>query len=252
MQELYIKDKYDKKKYIDARGDVVIAKGGDGTLLRAINKFSHLDKPFFGIAAGTLNFLMNRDADICEEAIHQECRLIEAKVTYLKKVKRRNSFNLKKGKCRKVPKNKRFKFIKITEVFESFNEVMVGSEAGMNAWINFKVSDKHKIFGNFHGGGIIISTPQGSTGINRNAFGSILRLGSNMWSFVGDKTERRISHVITPQKLVITTSSISPIIVWVDGANHILHHVKKVELSPGKTVTVIFNNDKEFVEKRRI
>ena len=59
MRILY-RDKYDYNKTISDNGDVIIARGGDGTLLKAIYRYAHLCKPFFGSAAGTVNFLMNK------------------------------------------------------------------------------------------------------------------------------------------------------------------------------------------------
>ena len=59
-----IVDKYDYNKYIEEKENYVLAVGGDGTLIRAIHKFGKLKKPFFGVAAGTANFLMNEENEI--------------------------------------------------------------------------------------------------------------------------------------------------------------------------------------------
>lgn len=39
--------------------DIIFVAGGDGGMLHAIQDYMHLNVPFFGIASGTLNFLMN-------------------------------------------------------------------------------------------------------------------------------------------------------------------------------------------------
>ncbi len=229
---LFIKDKYDGTKFIDARGDIIIAKGGDGTLLRAINKFKHLNKPFYGIGSGTVNFLMNKKAKISKKATHIKFNLIKATLV----------FEDDNGKIRK--KN-----------FEAFNDIMIGSSASMNSWINFDLHDNENdlIFGDFKGGGLIISTAQGSTGINKNAYGAILPLNSDFWSIVGDKTNMRINHILNPQKIIVNASVRgAEIMVWIDGSSHIIHNVKDIKISKGKKVTVIFNNKKSFKQKRRI
>jgi NAD+ kinase len=229
--KLFIKDKYDSAKYIDARGDIIIAKGGDGTLLRAINKFKHLNKPFYGIGSGTINFLMNKKEKISKNATYIKFNLIRATLSFEK-----NGLIVKK-------------------TFEAFNDIMIGSSASMNSWINFDLHDRENdlIFGDFKGGGLIISTAQGSTGINKNAYGAILPLNSDFWSIVGDKTNMRINHILNPQKIIVNASVRgAEIMVWIDGSSHIIHNVKDIKISKGKKVTVIFNNKKSFKQKRRV
>lgn len=228
-EELYIKDDFDDNKFIDARGDVIVAKGGDGTLLRAIYKFRKLDKPFYGIGAGTENFLMNNSSQVSDTATYKKLELIKATITY----------DTKTGEEK-------------TKTFQAFNDVMIGSKAGMNSWINFHIKDKDLMFGDFRGGGLIVSTAQGSTGINKNTNGSILPLSAKMWSIVGDKTKRRINHVMRPQKLEIATESRAPMIVWIDGSCKIIKRVKKITLDRGKKVTLVFNDYNEFKKKRRV
>jgi len=235
--DLYYKDEYDENKFIDARGDIIIAKGGDGTLLKAINKFRYLNKPFFGKAAGTENFLMNSKTsdDISENAKYKKFKLIKVEITYLREVE--NSFHYEEPYEDKI-------------TFQAFNDVMIGSN--MNAWIDFNVHDKDKIIGSFKGGGIIISTAQGSTGINKNNNGVILPLGSHNWSITGDKVNRRINYVIKPHKTRIKFESRNYISVWIDGQTHNITDPVEVVLSKGDDVTVIFNDYDEFKRKRRI
>jgi NAD kinase len=225
---LYI-DSYDKNKKIIDKGDYIIAKGGDGTLLKAINKFRHLNKPFFGVAAGTQNFLMNCKEDLAIDAKYKKFRMLKVKVTY---------------------ENPEYPIADTTEEFQAFNEVMIGGD--MNSWIDFNVHDKDSIIGQFKGGGVIISTAQGSTGINKNNSGAILPLSSDQWYITGDKTNRHISVPIEPKRTSITASSRQNIKVWVDGSNHIIENVSKIEISKGDEVTVIFNNYHEFKRKRRV
>jgi len=235
--DLYFQDEFDEAKFIDARGEVIIAKGGDGTLLRAINKYRHLNKPFFGIGAGTENFLMNSSdqTDIFDGAKYKIFTLIKVKVTSLKEVE--NSFHYEEP-------------YESTEEFQAFNDIMIGGD--MNSWINFNVHDKDKIIGEFKGGGVIVSTAQGSTGINKNNNGVILPLSSGNWSITGDKTNRKINYVIEPKRTTINMSSRTSVTLWADGHNVKVNEVIKVEISKGDTVTVIFNEYDSFKRKRRI
>ena len=213
----------DNDKFILNNHDYILAYGGDGTLLRAIKEFKHLEKPFYGQAAGTVNFLMNEE-----------------------------------GEPNVIHKSKKFDLIKVlvfchddlVKTIEVFNEVCIGGD--MSSWITFDVEEKDEFFGTFKGSGLIISTPQGSTGINKNNNGSVLPLSSNLWSITGDKTNRKIEYVIKPRKTVIKVESRTPVTVWGDGLNYVIENVKEVHISKGDSVRVIFNNYNEFKRKRRI
>jgi len=234
---LFIKDEYDDKKFIDARGDIILAKGGDGTLLRAINKFRHLNKPFYGIGAGTENFLMNNTTEACsisKNAKYKKFTLIKVIVTSLKEVQ--NSFHREDA----------YEHI---EEFQAFNEIFLSEE---NGWIDFNCHDKDYILGKFKGSGLIISTPQGSTGINKNNNGVILPLNSNDWSITGDKTNRKINYVLEQKKMSINVNSRGSVNLFIDGHNKKVSNVLKVEISKGDIVTVIFNDYNNFKRKRRL
>ena len=79
-KEILFKDEYGK--YIFKKDNVIFAKGGDGTLLRAINMFRDMKLPFFGIAGGTENFLMNDNEEINHDAKYKKFKLIKVKVFY--------------------------------------------------------------------------------------------------------------------------------------------------------------------------
>ena len=220
-------DKYDDKKYIREEDDIIEARGGDGTLLKAIKMHRDKGKPFFGIAGGTENFLMNKeDYVVKSHATYKEFHLIKVKVTYQK-----------------------FRD-EITEEFQAFNDVIFGGD--MNSWIDFNVQDKDQIIGSFKGGGVIVSTAQGSTGINKNNNGVILPLSSKNWSITGDKTNRKINYIIEPKKTKITCKSRIPATLWIDGANNVIENVKSIEISKGDKVIVIFNSYEKIKKKRRI
>ena len=222
-------DDYDTNKKIIEHKKYIEVRGGDGTLLKAINRFRQLNKPFFGVAAGTINFLMNQEEKISEKAMYKKFNLIKVKVTY---------------------ENPESPIADTTEEFQAFNDVMIGGN--MNSWIDFKVKEKDSIFGDFKGGGLIISTPQGSTGINKNNSGVVLPLSSKMWSITGDKTNRKIEYVIKPTHIKINVKSRAEVNVWIDGENHFIKNVSTVEISKGSTVEVIFNDYSAFKKKRRL
>jgi len=220
MKELF-RDNYGKS--IIEHSSYIEANGGDGTLLRAINLFKDKGKKFFGVAGGTKNFLMNPEKRIQENAKVKKFKLIKVKVEFYNNTE--------------------------TIIAEAFNDVMLGGN--MNSWINFDVDDKDNILGNFNGGGLIISTPQGSTGISKNNGGVILPLSSHNWVVTGDKTDRPIRYVLEPRKMIIRCSSREPVTLWVDGSNHIFNDVAKITITVGSTVDVVFNDYERFKEKRK-
>lgn len=219
-------DEYDTDKKIIEKENRIDVYGGDGTMLRAVNLFRGKGKPFFGIARGTLNFLMNREVYPTEENLKiKKFRLIKINIKY--KLNHDNH-----------------------EVeYQAFNDIMIGKD--MNSWIDFNVKDKDNIIGEFKGGGLIVSTSQGSTGINKNNGGIILPLSSTNWVITGDKCNRTIKAVVEPKRTKIEFKARHSIFVWVDGHQNIIENAHEVEISSGDVVELMFNNFDEFKAKRR-
>jgi len=229
-------DPYDSKKYIAIEKDYIVARGGDGTLLKAINMHRDKGLPFVGFAGGTLNFLMNEGLKIRSEAKYKSFNLIKVKVTYENLERDLSSID--------------DHYVQRTKEYQAFNEICLGGDMG--SWIEFNVHDHDKIIGEFKGGGVIVSTAQGSTGINKNNNGVILPLSSKNWSITGDKTNRKVNHIIEPKRTSITCKSRTPVTLWIDGTNEIVFNVTKIEISKGDSITVIFNDYDNFKRKRRI
>jgi NAD kinase len=223
MKNILYKDEYGKE--IIEFDNHITAIGGDGTLLRAISLFRDKNKKFFGVAGGTKNFLMNSSRRFSRNKKIKKFKLIKAKIFFKTADKLGN-------------------LITTIEEVQAFNDILIGGN--MNSWINFDVEDKDKIIGNFNGGGVIISTPQGSTGINKNNGGVILPLSAHNWVITGDKTDKKINYVLEPRKIEIEMKSRQPVTLWVDGSNNIFENVEKVILSLGDTVEVIFNDYEKF------
>ena len=232
-----IVDEYDSNKYIEVKKEYIHAKGGDGTLLKAIQMFKNKGLPFFGEAAGTENFLMNPAGSFPKSFSYpQKFNLIKAKITYMNLERDLSSID--------------DHYVEREKEIQAFNDIMLGGD--MNSWINFSIQDENNIFGDFKGGGIIISTSQGSTGINKNNGGVIMPLSSSNWSITGDKTNRKINYVVEPKKIIIECNSRNEIVLWGDGSNNIIKNIKRVEITKGDEVTLLFNDYKSFQRKRRI
>lgn len=225
-------DPYDSEKYILEKDEYIEACGGDGTLIRAIHMHAEKNKPFFGVAAGTLNFLMNNEKEIIDSAVIKKLQLLNIEIEFLKEIDDVNGYT-------SYP---------TTETIQAFNDVVIGE---FNAWVNFKSSHSESILGDFKGAGIIISTAQGSTGANKNNNGTILSLGSKLLSITGIMTNRRIDHCIENTGLVIECESRGNIKIAIDGSYRVIDNVQNVKITRGSDVEVIFNDYEEFKRKRQ-
>jgi len=200
--------------------------GGDGTLLRAIGKYFKKQKPFFGVGKGTKNFLMNKE-EIIKSPTKIDLKMIVVKYE--------------------------------NNIYYAFNEIMIGNT--ISDWVKFDVCDKDDIIGSFKGGGIIFSTPQGSTGINKSAGGVILPLNSKDWVVSGILTDRKIHYVVEPHEIKIKIISRNDEYIWIDGKkvkklNSDICHEIVITDRPlddiDNKVLLLFNDIDEFKKKRRI
>lgn len=230
---LYV-DTYDSDKIITEHTGMISCKGGDGTLLTAINKYAHLKKPFFGIAGGSVNFLMNKNPDGYKKATVLWFEVLKVEVTY-KTMKRDMSSVFDE-------------LTETTQTLEAFNDVAIGSFCG---WTEFKCKHKENQIGTFKGAGICISTSPGSTGLNKNNGGPVLALDSKRWVVTGMQTNRTVNAVIRPNKLTIDIASREPVMIKLDGSNHVINNVTKVVITKGSPVSVIFNDIQDLQRKRQ-
>ena len=207
-------DEYDEAKKIIEYDTHFLVIGGDGTLLRAISLFWQDDKPFYPVAGGTVNFLMNEnEAEDFKTLQPLEWNMLRVEVN--------------------------------GQTYMACNEVAIGSFCG---WVEFS-SDSHK-FPKFNGSSLIVSTAQGSTGLNRNSGGTILPIDSKNWSIVSTQSPTRVDTVLKPDETTISIKSRKLVNIVIDNANKLQVKEADIVLSKGKTVTVVYNDINKFKEKR--
>ena len=182
------------------------------------------NKPFFGIASGKINFLMNLEEKVSINAVIKKFQLLKIEVQQLDDNKL------------------------VSDTFQAFNDCIIGN---FNAWIDFKSSHEESILGDFKGSAVIVSTAQGSTGANKNNNGTILPLGSKLLSVTGVMTNRRIDHVIENTCLIIDCRSRGNIKIGIDGSYQVIDGVQRVKITRGSDVEIIFNNYEDFKRKRQ-
>lgn len=153
--EKELQNKLEEKGFFKSDSpQIVIAIGGDGTMLEAFRKFGTNSK-YVGIHTGTLGFYADWKKEDIDELIdfmvkEKSPKEVEYPLISLKVVK-------ENGEVKK---------------YTSINEVIVKSKSLatfiMDVYIN------GNLFENFRGDGLIISTPTGSTAYNYSVLGSVL------------------------------------------------------------------------------
>jgi NAD+ kinase len=137
--------------------DVIVALGGDGTLLDTLHKYQHLNKPFYGMNRGSVGFLLNpyREENLLT-------RLAQAQEVTLRPLHMRAED--RDGK--------------IVEAM-AFNEVSLLRERSHAAKITVSVDDVKRLE-ELVCDGILVATPAGSTAYNLSAHGPVIPLSTNV------------------------------------------------------------------------
>lgn len=138
-------------EYNDINPDVVIAIGGDGTILKSVHKYPNAI--IFGVHTGHLGFYTNYTVDNLEELI-EDVNSKSYNIEYL---------DMLSGKVIDGDNN-------IKEIF-ALNEITVITPPRT---LTLDVYIDEMYFEKFRGTGLCISTPTGSTGYNKSLAGSIV------------------------------------------------------------------------------
>lgn len=134
--------------------DVVIAIGGDGTIIRCAGLAAVWSKPIVGINCGRLGFMASLE--------HSE----------LDKLSRLNSGELSKSR-RMMLKALVFKKDKLKGTFHALNDVVI-SKCSDSKIADFEVSKEGIIISSLRADGLIFSTPTGATAYSMSAGGPII------------------------------------------------------------------------------
>ncbi len=137
--------------------DVIVALGGDGTLLEALHKYHSLKKPFYGMNRGSVGFMMN---PYRTDALGE--RLANALNVTL--------YPLQMTAC--APGGKQIEAL-------AFNEVSLLRQLHHAAKISITVDGIERLE-ELVCDGVLVSTPAGSTAYNLSAHGPIIPLKANV------------------------------------------------------------------------
>ena len=225
-----LKKKY--KNYPMNKADVIVALGGDGTILSALHKSMKFPKPIFGINRGEYGFLTN---------IHKNIDLIKR----LEKAKKTEMHVLKMLATKRNGKK--------IEVM-AINEVALLRNSRHAAKIRVQVDNIVRIK-ELVCDGILLATPAGSTAYNLSARGQIIPMKSNLLALTPISPFRPRSW---RGALINSNSKVTFIIldekkrsVNVSADFKQIKDIKKVEIREDRTVklSLLFDQDHNFDKK---
>jgi len=137
--------------------DLVVALGGDGTMLHLLHQFEKNPIPFYGINCGTVGFLMNISNDY----------------DLLLSIKNAKSSIIHPLRMEAVAENQQ----KYSHI--AINEVSLLRQIGQAAKIVVNVNGQERL-SNLTADGILVATPAGSTAYNLSLRGPIIPFGAKM------------------------------------------------------------------------
>ena len=136
-------------------GDVVIALGGDGTILTAVSEVSRHNLPILGINLGRLGFLAEIEPDCMSHAIEQLLTgqyKIEERIMIKADIHREG---------------------KVIKTFHALNDIVV-ARAAFSRLLGLRSSIDSHLLDSFVADGVILATSTGSTAYSLSAGGPIL------------------------------------------------------------------------------
>ena len=145
-----IRDELKELIYDEEHPDIVISVGGDGTMIYSIHRYEHVlnDVSFVGIHTGTLGFftdyLKDEYKQLVKDILTKEPEIFDRHLLHI-------SYN--------------------GEIFHALNEMRIDNSYRSQV-IDMYVNDEH--METFRGNGLCVSTPSGSTALNKSLGGAVI------------------------------------------------------------------------------
>lgn len=214
--------------------DVVIAIGGDGTIIHSAKYAVLYDKPLLGINVGRLGFMAGLEMD--------ELLLLKKLIDNNYKIEERMML-----KCLHYAGDKVNEYL-------ALNDVVV-SNGALSRIIDLDIMCENKPIVSYRADGVILSTPTGSTAYALSAGGPIVEPSLNSICLTPICPHSLVARpVIFSDKKVITVKgaklNMHPIYITVDGEQGAqLEQGDKLEVMKSKKVVKLINlNAKSFYE----
>ncbi|SEP58609.1 NAD+ kinase [Lachnospiraceae bacterium RM5] len=171
------------KALVPVDTNLILAIGGDGTLIQASRDLRSLDIPLIGMNMGHLGYLTEieiNNLDACIKKLLEEDYKIESRIMLEGEVYR-------DGKC----------------IYSdiALNDIVIGRDNSLKV-INFELDVNGKFLNRYNADGVIISTPTGSTAYNLSAGGPIIEPNTNIVSVTPI-----CSHTLNNRSIILSANS---------------------------------------------
>ncbi|HOO51816.1 MAG TPA: NAD kinase [Alphaproteobacteria bacterium] len=214
------------------RSDIIVALGGDGTLLSALRASARCPLPIYGMNKGSVGFMMNNfDPDSLIENIQKGERVIIRPLNM--------TATTIDGKVEKAI---------------AFNEVSLLRQVRQAAKIKISIDGIERM-SELICDGILVATPAGSTAYNLSAHGPIIPLPSQLLALtpISAFRPRRWKGALIPSKskirFDILTPESRPVSTTADDFE--VRNIQSVEIEESKDIhrELLFNADHSFEER---
>lgn len=216
----------------EAEANAYLVVGGDGKFMKAVREKHDSNKIFFGINRGTMGFLLNPISEINEIPDNlDQLQIISAKLIKVIFVK-------KDGES--------FEFL-------AFNDAFCGGNIADHITFSITGSLTHFPKRQVGGNGIIISTPQGTTGYALKASGTsaILPIDTTSWFISGVATGPYPCDQVSPQEICVEVTSRNPVNGYADGYSQEVRDITKMIVKPTEQIIKIgFLSQIDFAARR--
>lgn len=211
---------------------IIVALGGDGTMLETLHNFYASGKPIYGMNRGSVGFMMNpyRAENLPERLSHAQ------------------SVTLHPLRMRAVTKEGR----EVDAI--AFNEVSLLRQERHAAKVSVSVDDIERL-PELVCDGILVATPAGSTAYNLSAHGPILPLSANVLALtpISAFRPRRWKGALLPSHVAIRFEVKDPLArpVSATADSTEVRDVARVEIRESKSlsVTLMFDPDHNLEER---
>ena len=175
--------------------DTLVIFGGDGFMLRSLQKYQHLEKPFYGINFGTIGFLMNNFEEVPLSVDTLISRIKQAQKTTLHPLEM-TALNSQGEYTTHHAINE------VSLLRQTFNAAKIKISIDGIVRLDTLICD-----------GVLLATPAGSTAYNLSAHGPILPLNANLLALtpISPFRPRRWRGAVLPNKAIVTFDVLDPI-----------------------------------------
>ena len=225
-----IKEKYNHVS--PSQADIIIALGGDGTILETLHRYFNIQKPIYGMNRGHVGFLMN---EYSENELIERINLSIPTKLYPLKIKNFDDKGLIKESI-------------------AFNDVSLIRETRQIAKIMIEINGIKKI-SELLCDGCLVSTPAGSTAYNLSSRGPVIPVDAQLLALtpISPYRPRRWRGALLPNTVKITLTALDnkkrPVRAEADFFE--VNNISKIEVSLDKSqyINLLFDKGHDLEER---